>query len=73
MGIKSKEFFDGIAFYKDDIEVAFYSNITQLVCYYDNMYGIVALPISDAIVIHNLIKEYIKKGAHNNADGQDIS
>lgn len=62
MDIKTKKFFDGIAFYKDDFEIAFYSNITKRLgynidavkrAYTDiNMYGVIELPIEDIIFIN---------------------
>ena len=56
----TKTFLDGIAFYKDDEEIAFYSNITKRVRYIDNIiYRDPEIDFEDNLYILNTITEYI--------------
>ena len=60
--ITTKKFSDGIAFYEDGKEFAFYSNITQKVRYNNSgcVIGCTEIPFEKNFVIINLIKNYIK-------------
>ena len=59
--ITTKKFSDGIAFYENGKEFAFYSNITKKVRYdNDGKYiGCTEIPFGKNLVIINLIKKYI--------------
>ena len=59
--ITTKKFLDGIAVYEDEKEIAFYSNITKKVRYYNDGKCIECTEIlfEKNLVIINLIKKYI--------------
>lgn len=59
--ITTKKFADGIAFYEDGKECAFYSNITQKVRYNNDgsSIGCTEILFNKNLVIINLIKSYI--------------
>ena len=60
--ITTKEFRDGIAFYKDDEEIAFYSNITENIMYniLSNCINCASISFNDNLFIINIIKTYRK-------------
>lgn len=61
--ITTKEFSDGIAFYKNNKEIAFYSNIAESITYNipDNCINCATISLVDNLFIINIIKIYVKK------------
>lgn len=61
--ITTKEFRDGIAFYKDNKEIAFYSNIAESITYNIpfNCINCASISLVDNLFIINIIKIYVKK------------
>ena len=60
--ITTKKFSDGIAFYEDGKEFAFYSNITQKVRYNTSEYlvGCTEISFEKNLIVINMIEKYIK-------------
>lgn len=60
--ITTKKFRDGIAFYKNDKEIAFYSNIAETITYNipDNCINCASISFSDNLTIINIVKVYRK-------------
>lgn len=60
--ITTKKFSDGIAFYEDGKEFAFYSNITKKVRYNNNgcVIGCTEISFENNLIVINLIKKYIR-------------
>ena len=60
--ITTKKFSDGIAFYEDGKEFAFYSNITRKVRYNISGYlvGYTEIPFEKNLIVINMIEKYIK-------------
>lgn len=56
----TKKFLDGIAFYKNDKEIAFYSNITEQITYNipSNCINCAAISFNDNLFIINMVKIY---------------
>lgn len=60
--ITTNKFRDGIAFYKDNKEIAFYSNITESITYNipSNCINCASISFNDNLFIINIIKTYRK-------------
>lgn len=60
MDIRTRTFLDGIAFYKNEKELAFYSNVTNMIRFFnESKYWDLELSIEDYEFILQSIKEYV--------------
>lgn len=56
----TKEFYDGIAFYKDNKEIAFYNRIVETITYNvpSNCINCASIYFEDNLAIINTVKDY---------------